>query len=175
MRDKKIVMTGDIDDKTLANFTTVFKEFDAKPCNLQVMICSGGGEVDAGCGMYELMRSSNNPLTTFGYGLVGSMAVLLFEAGDLRVATEGTTFLLHDGSVRASGTLLDVKIHLEEMLRNHNWYADQIAHRCKLPFKKVLELTQKETYLTAQEALNLKLVDEIVPYRHFAKLTKRKK
>jgi len=36
-------------------------------------------------------------------------------------------------------------------------------------------LTQKETYLTAQEALNLKLIDEIVPYRHFAKLTKRKK
>lgn len=175
MRIRKIIMTGEINDKTASNFSTIFKQFDEKPCEIQIFMNSPGGDVDAGVGMYELIRTSSNPVTTVGVGLVGSMAVLLFEAGDLRLVTEGTTFLLHDGSVAARGTLLDVKSHLEEMLKNHNWYAQQIAFRAKIPIKRVLQLTTKETYLDAKQALNLKLVDEIIPYRPFAKLSKGKK
>lgn len=167
-----MVLSGGIDDKTLNNFIPMFKNYDAKPANLHLIISSYGGSVVAGTAMYEVIRTSNNPVTTVGYGIVGSMAVLLFEAGDLRFVSEGTHFLLHDGSVGVQGNLLDVKTHLDEMLKNHHWYAEQIAQRTKLPLKKVLELVNKETYLTAEEALNLKLVDNIIPYRKFAKLVK---
>ena len=174
MRTQKLVLTGEINEKMLGNFIPMFKQYDSKKCNIQMFISSGGGEVDAGAGMYEIMRTSHNIITTVGVGLVGSMAVLLFEAGDIRVATEGTTFLLHDGSVTARGTLMAVKSHLEETLRNHNWYAEQIAHRCRVPLKKILDLTSKESYLTAQEALKLKLIDTIIPYREYARLRKTK-
>ena len=172
MTTKTLSLTGEISSDNLADTVSSIKEADRTKGPTTLYISSAGGDVIAGMAIWDILRSTINPIITIGLGEVGSMAALLLQAGDWRIMTKNTTMLLHDGQVTMQNKLLDSKVHLTEALRQHDIYITLMAERSKLTKKKVEELCSKETYLSAEEALKLGLVDEIRnprPYKTFRK------
>ncbi len=169
MRAKSIYIVGELDHEALNRFLEAFPraEADPEPGPIFVYIMSEGGDVDIGLAMYELLRTATNPIITIGIGGVSSMAVLLLMAGDHRVMTQSSNLLIHDGTVAAQGTLYAAKAHMEQNYKMHSWYCQQIADRSGTPTEKIAEMAAKETFVDANEALQLGLIDEIKQYRNF--------
>jgi ATP-dependent Clp protease protease subunit len=170
---KVLSIVGELDEAGLKEFMEAFQKADASAGQVTVRIHSNGGSVEYGTAIYELLRTSRNPVVTVGLGEVASMAVLVLMAGDRRVLTEGSTLLLHDGSVEMHSSLLKAQQIMEENLRAHNWYCDQIADRCRLPVEEILTLAAEESYITADRALSLGLIDEVKKYRPYKHVVTR--
>ncbi len=170
MRPKSIFIVGELNQDSLAKFLEAFYKADNKPGPIIIYIFSDGGEVDVGMAIYELMRTSANPIITYGIGAVSSMAVLLLMGGDHRILTQNSNLLIHDGSVVLQGNLTSAISHMEQNVKMHHWYCQQIAERSGITIEKALELAGRESFLTADEALALNLVDEVKQYRDFISL-----
>jgi ATP-dependent Clp protease protease subunit len=165
MRAKSVYVVGEINHESLNRFLEAFPRADAKPGPIFVYIMSEGGDVDIGIAMYELLRTAVSPIITVGVGAVCSMAVLLLQAGDHRVITQSTSLLIHDGTVAFQGALHSTKLHMDQSVKTHAWYCQQIVDRSGIPMEKAMELARTESFLSATEALELGLVDEVRPYR----------
>jgi ATP-dependent Clp protease protease subunit len=173
MGTKILSIVGELDETGLKEFLEAFTKADASPGTVTVRIHSAGGSVQCGTAIYELLRTSRNPIVTIGIGEIASMAVLILMAGDVRVLTEGSTLLLHDGSVDVSNSLLKAKQVMQENIRAHEWYCEQIADRCDLPVDEILGYAAEESYLTAERALSLGLIDEVKNYRPYQHAVQR--
>ncbi len=169
MVPRTLSLVGELNAEVFAGFLEAFQRADAKKAGpITVYVSSGGGSVDIGNSIYELLRTSQNQVITVGLGDVSSMAVLVLMAGDHRIMTEGTSLLIHDGSVNVEGSMLKMKAFMDENIRQHRLYCHKIAERSGLPPDYLLERGEKEFYLTAAQALTMGLVDEIRRYRKFA-------
>lgn len=166
---KNLFISGDLNDAALADFVEAFRKADERKGLITVTIHSRGGDVDAGTSIYEMIRTSKNPVAVVGMGEVASMAVLVLMAGDHRMMTPGSVMLLHDGSVSVSDSLMKAKAVMAQNLKSHRWYSEQIANRSGMSLESALTLTEHETYLTPKEALAMGLIDEIKLYRPFTK------
>lgn len=161
-----IPLIGDFDEELFSNFLEAFHEADSKRGDIVINIHSGGGSVDVGIALHDVIRTSHNKVITVGLGAVSSMAVLVLAAGDYRLVTEGTTLLIHDGTVNLKNSLLKAKDHLQEQIRLHNWYADRLAERSRLSAAEWrAKMEASEWFLDANGAVGTGLVDEIIPYR----------
>lgn len=163
---RDIYIIGSIEPDTLRSFAYQFRKADAKKGPITVHISSGGGDVDAGMGIYELIRTSRNQVTTHGFGNVSGIAVMIFAAGDERVLTEGTSLLVHDGTLEVSGALRTVKSEIDENYRLHTKYCDAIAGAGGvLSSEDVRTMASKETYIDARLAGVYEIATKVVPYR----------
>lgn len=169
-KSKRLNLIGDIDEEAFGNFAEAFQEADRTPGPIALLVSSDGGSVDVGTAMYELIRTSQNQVVTIGVGCVASMAVLVLLAGDHRVLTEGSSLLLHDGTIRMNASLVKARDVMAENLRQHDWYIQQVALRTKQDPKFWTRICSKESFFTAEEALKLNLVDEIKRYRPLKKI-----
>ncbi len=167
MRAKSVYIVGELNHDALNKFLEAFPKADAKPGPIYVYIISEGGEVDIGLAMYEVMRTSLNPIITVGIGGVSSMAVLLLMAGDHRAMTASSNLLIHDGTVTIQGGLHAAKAHMDQNYEMHSWYCQEIATRSGSTVEDIMKLASKETFLPAAKALELGLIDSIKAYRDF--------
>ena len=175
MKANLITIVGDLTDDTLEKFVEDFYEAEARPGPITVLICSNGGSQSAGTAIYSLLRASSKHITTIAIADVCSMALLVFQAGDKRVMSEGASLLLHDGTIELSDRLLNAKSYIDESMRHHLWYNKQVAERSGIDIKVVTQLSREETYFTPVEALERGLTDAIAPYRSFKSATKPKR
>ena len=164
-KQKLLSVIGEISSELLFDFVEEFHEAEATKGPLTVYIHSQGGGVEAGTAMYELLRTSQNPVTTIGFGDVSSMAVLLLAAGDRRILTEGTRLLLHDGGISVNWSLMKAKKHMDEMLFCHDWYAQQLADRAGGSLKTWLSRLDDELFIDAETACKWGLAEEIRRYK----------
>lgn len=165
MASKFIPIVGDLNEEALALFVEALHKADSGRGPIIVQISSAGGIVGVGTAMYELLRTTTNQVITIGAGEVCSMAVLVLMAGDYRILTRGTTVLLHDGAVHIDNTLMKANAQISEQLREHRWYCNEIAVRSGMAYKDVFALAEKESFFTAETAVELGLADAVKSYR----------
>ncbi len=131
---------------------------------VEVLINSGGGDLDAGIGIYEVLKTSGLKFTTRALGLVGSTAALIFQAGTSREMTEGGYIFMHEGSVDASGGIKTLKSYSEHSQNLHQWYCRQIADRSGVSLQTIMKLAAAETFVNAEASLEMGLTDFVQPY-----------
>lgn len=158
-----LVLAGPLESENIVSFIKEFSETDSEEGPIEIRICSSGGDLYGAMGIFDLIRSSRNPVTTVGYGEVCSAAALIFQAGDHRQVCRNCTFLLHPVSDdEIGGTVEKVVLQAKETERIHTRMCKILSSSSGQPLSKIQEFCRHETYLDSDQVLALGLADEIL-------------
>lgn len=163
--DKRVLVVAppeEIDANTVREFMEVLNILDLQKGPIEVRIFSGGGQLNAAIAMYDAMRSAKNEITTVGYGLVGSAAVLLLQAGSKRALAENAILYVHETMAEGGGNLTTMKTHINETERLHKQYCTLISGRAAMQVGTFELMCKTEGFVTPETALKLGLIDEII-------------
>lgn len=135
-----------------------------KPQPIQVYINSGGGSVTDGFAIISAMEMSETPIITYGMGLVASMALAIFVAGDIRVASRFTRFMYHSISYGMMGHITEHEEMREEadvLQRMYDALMFEKTSLTKDQLKKIREM-KENFYFGAVKAKKQGIADEII-------------
>lgn len=135
---------------------------EANGDELEVEINSGGGDVFAGSEIYTALKAYSGNVTTKIVGLAASAASVVAMAGDKVLISPTAQMMIHNVSTRSAGDYRDME-HTAEVLKNANdTIANAYMFKSGMDKETLLFMMDNETWLTPQQALDNKLVDEIM-------------
>ena len=169
LQDRIIFLGGEVDDD-LANLVIaemLFLEADDPDKDIFLYINSPGGSVSAGLAIYDTMQYIKCEVSTICMGLAASMGAFLLAAGakGKRKALPNAEIMIHQPSGGASGQATDISIHAEQILYVKKRLNEILAERTGKPYEEVCRDTERDNFMTAEQAMAYGLVDEIVPAR----------
>ena len=159
---KNILEINENDDFLKKQYAVYDLEYKPKP--IKIMIDSFGGSVYAILGLLAIMDKSETPIHTYVTGAAMSCGFLLLIHGHRRFAYKYATPLYHQVSSMAIGEVKNMEERLEETKRLQKLLEQLTLDKTKITAKKLEKIykTKQDWYMTAEEALKLKVVDEIV-------------
>lgn len=169
LKDRIIFLSGEIDDTT-ANLVVaqmLFLEMEDPDKEINLYINSPGGSVTAGMAIYDTMQYLRCPVATLCIGMAASMGAFLLTAGakGMRRILPNAEVMIHQPLGGAQGQATDILIHAEYITKIKNKLNSILAQRTGQPLEKVMADTERDHFLSAEEALEYGIVDEIVPPR----------
>ena len=169
LKDCIIFLSGEIDDTT-ANLVVaqmLFLEMEDPDKEINLYINSPGGSVTAGMAIYDTMQYLRCPVATLCIGMAASMGAFLLTAGakGMRRILPNAEVMIHQPLGGAQGQATDILIHAEYITKIKNKLNRILAERTGQPLEKVMADTERDHFLSAEEALEYGIVDEIVPPR----------
>ncbi|MFP6629181.1 MAG: ATP-dependent Clp protease proteolytic subunit [Myxococcota bacterium] len=131
---------------------------------IRVIIMSQGGHVDSGYAIYDVLRYLESPVVTVGAGWVASIAVPILLAAEKpqRYSLPNARFLLHQPSGGAGGQASDIRIAAEEILKLRERLNKLISDETGNSFEKVSEDSDRNFWMSAEEALAYGLIAKII-------------
>ena len=166
LKDRIVFLGGPIDDD-MANLVVaqlLFLEGDDPDKDINVYINSPGGSVSAGMAIYDTMRYIRCDVSTICVGLAASMGAVLLSAGTRgkRKALPNAEIMIHQPSGGAQGQATEINIQAEQILKIRKRLNEILADRTGQPLKKIQADTERDTYMTAEEAKAYGLVDAVI-------------
>jgi ATP-dependent Clp protease protease subunit len=166
MMDRIIFLGYPISDE-VANIITaqlLFLESTDRTRDIQMYINSPGGAVYAGLGVYDTMQYITPDIATICTGVAASMAQVLMCAGakGKRTALRHARIMMHQPSAGAGGQASDIEITVNQVKRVKQELYEVIAYHSGQDLKKVAEDCNRDFWMTAQEAKDYGLVDEVL-------------
>lgn len=166
----RIVFLGDEVNDVTANLVIaqmLFLEAEDPDKDIYFYINSPGGSVSAGMAIYDTMQYLKCEVSTICVGIAASMGAFLLAAGakGKRRALENSEVMIHQPSGGMHGQATDMLIHAEHIIRTKRKLNTILAARTGQPLEKVENDTERDNFLTAQEALEYGIIDEIIPPR----------
>lgn len=139
-----------------------------KKTELQLIICSNGGDTSAAFALIDVMRSSAIPIKTVGLGVIASAGLLVFISGHRgrRFLTPNTSLLSHQFSWLSQGKVHELIAQVKEYELLHRRMIDHYKSCTELSLVQIREklLPPQDVYLSSQEALELGLCDHVVEF-----------
>ena len=131
---------------------------------IEIIINSGGGSASDGFAIIGAMEMSATPIVTYGVGMVASMALAIFLAGDVRISTRHTRYMYHSVSYGFGGHITDHEEQLIESNVINKMYDEVILDNTTLSEDELQEIrrVKKDYFMSALEAEELGLVDYVV-------------
>ena len=165
LKDRLVFLGSAIDDQ-VANAVVaqlLFLETDNPDADINLYINSPGGSVTAGMAIFDTMNYIKCPVRTVCVGLAASMGAFLLMAGEKgkRLALPNSEVMIHQPSGGASGQATDVTIHAEWLLRTKNKMNGLMAQMTGQPLEKIAHDVERDYFMSAQEALEYGIIDEI--------------
>lgn len=166
MMDRIIFLGYPISDE-VANIVTaqlLFLESTDRTRDIQMYINSPGGSVYAGLGMYDTMQFITPDIATICTGIAASMAQVLMCAGapGKRTALKHSRIMMHQPSAGAMGQATDIEITVNEVRKLKKELYDIISQHTGQPVEKIAEDCDRDKWMTAPEAKEYGLVDEVL-------------
>ncbi len=166
LKDRIIFLGTPIDDQVanaiVAQLIFLAGEDPAK--EISIYINSPGGEVYSGLAIYDTMQHIKCDIATFCVGMAASMASVILMAGTKgkRCALPHSRVLIHQGSTGFRGAIPDVEIQARETLRMTKTMTEMIARHTGQSFERVRRDTERDYYMTVDEAKDYGVIDRIV-------------
>ena len=166
LKDRIIFIGDEINDLTasLTIAQMLFLQLENKDQDINVYINSPGGSITSGLAIYDTMQFVSNDVQTYCIGQAASMGAVLLAAG-----TKGKRFILPNSRVMIHqpwggfhGTASDISIHAEEILKLKKKLNEILAGHSGQPVEKVEKDTDRDRFMSAEEAKASGLVDEIL-------------
>jgi len=166
LKDRIIFVTTPVED-TMANIIVaqlLYLQSDDPTSDIRLYINSPGGVVTAGLAIYDTMQHISAPIQTWCLGLCASMASILLAAGTpgKRYALPNAEVMIHQGSAGFQGASPDIEIQARWVLRSTQRMNSILARHCNQPYEKVERDTQRDFFMSAEEARDYGLVDHVV-------------
>ncbi len=132
--------------------------------DIKLYINSPGGSVTAGLAIYDTMQFLKCPVSTISFGLTASMAAVLLAAGTKgkRFALPSAEILLHQVAGGAQGQAADIEITAKQIMKMKAKLNQILSDKTGQPLDKVEKDTDRDFYLTAEEAKKYGLIDEVI-------------
>lgn len=168
----RIVMIGTPINDDVANIAIaqmLFLESDNPDKDIQLYINSPGGSVTAGLGIYDIMQFVKCDVATFCIGMAASMGSLLLAAGTKgkRYALPHARVMIHQPHIMGglSGQASDIEIQAKEMINTKKRLTEIYATHTGRKFDSLIDSMDRDNFMSAEEAKDFGLVDEVVKYR----------
>ena len=165
--EDRIVFLGSEVTDVVANTVIaqlLFLQKENRTQDINLFINSPGGSVTAGLAIYDTMQFVQCPVATYCIGQAASMGAVLLAAGSAgkRHALPHSRIMIHQpwGGVR--GTAADIEIQAEEILRLKTALSEILSRHCGKPVESVSQDSDRDFFLSAEEAKAYGLIDEIV-------------
>jgi len=166
LKERIIFLVGPVTD-TLANLVVAQMLFlasqDPKK-DIQLYVNTPGGSVTAGMAIYDTMQYVKCPVTTICFGLAGSMGAVLLAAGEKgkRFALPNTEILLHQVAGGITGEAIEIEITAKQIIKIKNKLNKILAKHTNQPLEKIEKDTDRDFYLSSEEAKEYGIVDEVI-------------
>ncbi|MFK7995420.1 MAG: ATP-dependent Clp endopeptidase proteolytic subunit ClpP [Granulosicoccus sp.] len=169
LKERVIFMVGQVEDY-MANLIVaqlLFLESDNPDKDISLYINSPGGSVTAGMAIYDTMQFIKPNVSTLCIGQAASMGAFLLNAGEpgKRFILPNSRVMIHQPSAGFQGQATDIDIHAREILSIKERMNALMAHHSGQTVEKVKSDTERDNFLTAQDAVEYGLVDRIVQTR----------
>lgn len=166
LKERIIFIGTPIDDEIsnliIAQLLFLASEDANKPVSMYIN--SPGGVVTAGLAIYDTMQYLQTPITTICIGQAASMAAVLLAAGNKgsRFALPNARIMIHQPLGGAQGQATDIEIQTHEILRVKKLLNEILAKHTGQALAKVEKDTERDFYMSADEAIKYGLVDEVI-------------
>ena len=165
LKDRIVFLSGQVEDE-MANAVVaqlLFLEMDNPDADISLYINSPGGSVTAGMAIYDTMQYIKAPVRTVCVGLAASMGAFLLMAGEKgkRMALPNAEVMIHQPSGGAQGPATDVSIRAEWLIRTKKKMNQMMADMTGQSVEKVSADAERDYFMSAQEAMNYGIVDQI--------------
>ena len=169
LKDRIIFLTGEINDQVadLVVAQLLFLESEDPDKDIQIYINSPGGSVSAGFAIYDTMQYIKPHVSTICVGLAASMGAFLLLAGEKgkRYALPNADIMIHQPLGGAQGQASDIQIHAEKILKTRKQLNAIIAERTDQTLKKVEKDTDRDFFMSAEEAKAYGIIDDVIVKR----------
>lgn len=170
LKDRIILLGTEVNDAvaSLICAQLLFLESQDPEKEISLYINSPGGSVTAGMAIYDTMKFIACPVTTLCMGRAASMGAFLLAGGEKgkRFALPHSQIMIHQPSAGYQGQVTDIEIHAKEVMRMKKDLNAILAENTGQSVKKVTADTERDNFLTAEEALKYGIIDNILTSRH---------
>jgi len=169
LNDRIIFLSDEVNDVTasLVVAQLLFLESQDPDKDICLYINSPGGSVTAGMAIYDTMNFVKCDVSTICIGMAASMGAFLLSAGakGKRIALPNSEIMIHQPLGGAKGQATDIKIQAELILRTRDNLNRILAQNTGRSIEEVARDTERDNYMTAQQALEYGLIDKILEKR----------
>ncbi len=166
LENRIVFLIGEISYQRAAEIIMKMLYLDNLKRNTEISlyINSPGGSVDDTMAIYDTIRFVSSPVATFCIGRAQSGAAVILAAGTKgkRHALEHAKIMLHQPWGGITGQAADIKIQAEEILKAKTMINELLAKHSGQPVEKIAEETERDRYMTAEEAYRYGLIDEVL-------------
>lgn len=169
LKDRIIFIGTPIDDN-IANLIIaqlLFLESEDPDKDINLYINSPGGSVTAGLAIYDTIQYIKPDVSTICMGLAASMGAVLLAAGaeGKRYTLPHSRIMIHQPWGGVQGKAVDIEIHAKEILRLREILNQILSNHTKQPIERIAKDTERDYYMSAEEAKSYGLVDEVIVQR----------
>ena len=169
LKERVIFLVGEVNDQT-ANLVVaqlLFLESENPDKDISLYINSPGGSVTAGMSIYDTMQFIKPDVSTMCLGFAASMGAFLLAAGakGKRYSLPNSKIMIHQVLGGARGQATDIEIHARDILRTKEQMNRILADRTGQPYEKVVQDTERDYFMTAEESKEYGLVDQVITRR----------
>ncbi|WP_159999730.1 ATP-dependent Clp endopeptidase proteolytic subunit ClpP [Roseomonas sp. 18066] len=169
LKERIIFLTGPVYDQmsSLICAQLLFLESENPNKDIAFYINSPGGVVSAGLAMYDTMQYIRAPVSTVCLGMAASMGSLLLTAGEKgkRFALPNSRIMVHQPSGGAQGQATDIEIQAREILSLRKRLNQIYVKHTGQPIEEIEKKLERDSYMSAEEARDFGLIDQVVEER----------
>ena len=169
LKDRIIFLGEEVNDVSAGLIVSqlLFLEAEDPGKDIQLYINSPGGSVTAGMAIYDTMQYIKCDVSTICIGMAASMGAFLLAAGakGKRMALPNSEIMIHQPSGGAQGQVTDIEIHAERLIRIKKHLNEILAERTGKTLEETIKATERDNFLSAQEALEYGIIDKVIEKR----------
>lgn len=166
LNDRIVFLGEEVNDTTASLIVAqlLYLEAQDPDKDIQFYINSPGGSVTAGMAIYDTMQYIKADVSTICIGLAASMGAFLLAAGakGKRVALPNSEIMIHQPSGGFRGQATDIQIHAENILRTKERMNKILSENTGKPIDVIREATERDKFMTAEEAKEFGLIDNVI-------------
>ncbi len=169
LNDRIILLNGEVNNASASIVVAqlIYLEGQDPEKDISLYINSPGGSIPDGMAIYDTMQYIKCDVSTIALGMAASMGSFLLAAGTKgkRVALPNTEILIHQPSGGAQGQATDIGIHAERILQIRKKLNGILSERTGQPIEVIERDTERDHFMTAEQALEYGLIDKIIEHR----------
>ena len=174
LKNRIILLSGEINDACSSSIIAQLLYLDSiSNEDISLYINSPGGSVSAGMAIYDTMNFIKSDVATICVGMAASMGAFLLSSGQKgkRSALPSSEIMIHQPLISGGlqGQCTDIKIHSDHLVRTRTKMNEMLSQFTGKPIEIIEQDTERDNYMTAEEAKAYGLIDEIVESRNAAK------
>ena len=165
LKDRIVFLTGEITDNVASIIIAELLYLDSlSNDDIYLYINSPGGSITAGMSIYDTMNYIKSDVRTICLGMAASMAAFLLSSGEIgkRYALPNSEVMIHQPLGGAQGQATEIKIVAERIIKLKKKLNKLLAQNTKQQLKTIEHDTERDNYMSAQEAKDYGIIDEII-------------
>ncbi len=169
LNDRIIFLSEEVNDTTAALIVAqmLYLEAQDPDKDIQFYINSPGGSVTSGMAIYDTMQYIKCDVSTICVGMAASMGAFLLAAGTKgkRIALPNSEIMIHQPLGGMQGQVTDIQIHAQRLGEIKKKLNEILAERTGKSYEEISRDTERDNFLTAQQALEYGLIDRVISHR----------